>query len=478
MPEKDPVSLLNDRTCWRKARAERLAVIVDAADFFRAAKEAMLKARRSVLLIGWDFDARIKLEPEGETLEGPNAVGSFLNWLAKRRSDLEIRILKWDAGVMQSLARGETPFYMLQWLAPGRVEMRLDHAHPPLAAHHMKLIVIDDAVAFCGGIDMTLGRWDTCAHEEGRKGRRSPWGFRLDPWHDATTCISGPAAEALGALARQRWLRATGEDLQPVKATHEAWPESLKANLRDIQIGIARTIPAYDGHAQVSEIEALKLAIIAGAKQSLYIESQYFASITIAKAIAARLAEPDPPEIVVLNPDTAEGWLEAKVMDSARTQMLQRIRAADRQGRFRILYPVNEAGTPIYVHAKIMIADDQVLKIGSANLNNRSMGFDTECDVVLEAGGDRAVGEEILAIRNRLLAEHLGQEPQTVEAALARAGGSMIAAIDALNGEAPRLEPMPMRELTAKEEALADSDLADPERPRDFWRSLPAFLRR
>ena len=31
--------------------------------------------------------------------------------------------------------------------------------------------------------------------------------------------------------------------------------------------------------------------------------------------------------------------------------------------------------------------DDTLLRIGSANINNRSMGFDTECDLSLEAAG-------------------------------------------------------------------------------------------
>jgi len=476
MRADDDNPLMNEDTTWRTARADELAVIVDAADFFLAAKQAMLNAKRSVLIIGWDFDARIELEPEGKTLEGPNQIGSFLNWLAKSREDLEVRILKWDAGVMESLSRGETPFYILQWMTHGRVQMKLDHAHPPLAAHHMKILAVDDTVAFCGGIDMTLGRWDTCAHEEGRKGRRSPWGNQLGPWHDATTCVSGPAARMIGDLARQRWQRACGEELPQVEDGAATWPECLTPDFDDVTIGIARTIPAYEDSPQISEIEKLKLDIIRRAKKSLYIESQYFASITIALAIAERLREDDPPEIVVVNPDTAEGWLEAKVMDSARIQMMRRVLDADRHERFRILYPVNEAETPIYVHAKIMIADDEILKIGSANLNNRSMGYDTECDLVLE-GTDETARETIARIRNSLLAEHLGTSRAELEASLERSGGSMISAIREFGGEPPCLRFIPMRELTDQEEALGDSDLADPERPRKFWQSLKGMVR-
>lgn len=471
--------LQREGTRWRVERADRFSVIVDAADFFRHAKSAMLQARHSVLLIGWDFDARIAFEPEGETLEGPGTIGKFLNWLGKRRPDVDVRILKWDVGAIHSLGRGETPFFMLNWMLGNRVRLKLDGAHPPLSAHHMKLLVIDDALAFCGGIDMTVGRWDTRAHASTQAGRVSPRGKPLGPWHDATTCVSGPIARALADLAQDRWRRATGESLGPLVSDSAPWPEGLPADFTDVEIGIARTAPAYGGTPQISEIERANLAIIAAARRTLYIESQYFASRTMAEAIAARLREPDGPEIVVINPDTADGWLEAKAMDSARIRMMHLVQDADLHGRFRIVYPVNNSADPIYVHAKIMIADDTVLKIGSANLNNRSMGFDTECDLILEPERDDETNRAlVLALRDDLLAEHLGTTREAVSAAIAAAGGSVIGAIDRLDGEAKRLVPVPMRALTVDEEALAESDLADPERPSTFRRTARSLLRR
>ncbi|MCB8837850.1 phospholipase D-like domain-containing protein [Aurantimonas sp. VKM B-3413] len=460
-------------TCWRRETADRLAVIVDAADFFRAAKDAMLKARHSILLIGWDFDARIELEPENQTLEGPNSVGEFLSWLGKRRSELELRVLKWDTGMLRSFGRGETPFYMLRWKVAGPVEMRLDGAHPAMAAHHMKLLIIDETLAFCGGIDMTMGRWDTRDHEEGRPGRHTPHGTPLGPWHDATSCMSGPAAKGLARLARERWALATGEDLGPYAGEADIWPDGLTIDFEDVPVAISRTLPAFGDVEQTDEIQKATLAIIAAARKTLYVESQYFASRDIARAIAERLKEPHGPEIVVVNPDTADGWLEAEAMDSARIRMMKLVHEADAHDRFRIVYPVNAAGSPIYVHAKIMIADDAVLKIGSANLNNRSMGFDTECDVMIEAEGREDVEKGIRRIRNGLLGEHLGLAAETVEARLAENGGSIVGLLDGCGKEGRRLEPLPMRELTEAEEMFAESDIADPERPKPF---LEEFL--
>jgi phospholipase D1/2 len=467
------------QTCWRIERANRLSVIVDAADFFAHAREAMLKARTSIMLVGWDFDTRIDLVP-GKSQDGsPDKLGRFLNWLAERNDGLNIRILKWDMGFFSSLGRGETPVYMLGWLFSNRVSLKLDSAHPPLSAHHMKLLIIDDEIAFCGGIDMTVGRWDTPEHEENDKRRRSPMGFAQDPWHDATTCFSGPAAKALGDLARSRWKEATGEGLAAADGARDAWPDTLAVDFENLDIGIARTLPEYETRQQVVEIETATLAIIASARTTLYIESQYFASRRIAQALAERLREPEGPEVVVINPEGANGWLEAAVMDSARIRLMKLVREADRFGRFRILYPVNDAGTSIYVHAKIMIADDVVLKLGSANLNNRSMGYDTECDILIEAKEDEPqVRQRIAAHRNALVGEHLGKTGEEVAAAVAQ-HGSLARAIDVLSAPSGRrLIPVVMRELTAAEEAMAESDITDPERPSGVRYRTSGFLKR
>ncbi|CAD7045462.1 phospholipase [Pseudorhizobium halotolerans] len=475
--------LAEGESCWRVARADRFSVIVDAADFFRYAKQAMLKAKRSIYLIGWDFDTRIRLEPGNPEAQRPDKLGRFLNSLARGNEEIDIRILKWDVGLIASLTRGETPFYILRWLFNSRIHLKLDGAHPALSAHHMKLLVVDDKVAFCGGIDMTIGRWDTRDHKEKDPARRSPFGFAEDPWHDATSCCSGPAAAALADLARQRWQLATGEELPKPEngdRSWDPWPDDLPVEYREVDVGIARTAPEYGERKQVVEIETAKLAIIAAARKTLYIESQYFASRRIAEAIAKRLREPNGPEVVLINPKGADGWLEAKAMDSARVRLMKLVHEADIHDRFRIYHPVNAAGTPIYVHAKLMIADNRILKIGSANLNNRSMGYDTECDLILEAGEDQPdLHAAILEERNALLAEHLGRPLEEVEAGLQRADGSLIRAIEMLNRENGRgLRPVPMRELTPDEELLAESDLADPERPAGLRYRTPKLLRR
>lgn len=455
------------RNCWQQQPADRFALIVDAADYFVAVRQAMLKARHSIMLIGWDFDARIKLGEHDD--DGPARLGDFLLWLADRSPALQIRLLRWDTGAFKSLFRGNTMWTILRWKAHPRITLRLDGAHPFAGSHHQKIVVIDDCMAFCGGIDMTMQRWDTREHLDDDPRRVSPSGRPHPPWHDATSALDGKAARALGDLARDRWLKATGEALSTCDDCHDCWPESLTPGFTDASLAIARTIPNMDGVEPVHEIEAAWLDMIAGARRFIYAESQYFASRKIARAIAERLAEDDPPEVVIINPHTANGWLEPVAMDTARARLVEALRRIDHRDRLRIYHPQTKGGAEIYVHAKVTVVDDRVLRVGSSNFNNRSMQLDTECDILLstDAPGNEDLGDEIAALRNDLIAEHLGVGPDIVAGRL-RETGSLIQTIESLRGPGHSLVPYVVPELSGLEEWLAENEILDPNGPDEI----------
>jgi phosphatidylserine/phosphatidylglycerophosphate/cardiolipin synthase-like enzyme len=462
IPERDHL--------WRVEQAARMRVIVDADDYFRAARAAMLKARKRIMLIGWDFDARIRLVPDGHAPGEPAAVGQFILWLVEHNPELEVFLLRWDVGAVKSLVRGTTIFTILKWMRHPRIHTKLDGAHPTGASHHQKIVVIDDCFAFCGGIDMTSERWDTRAHRDGDPGRVLPGGGPYKPWHDAIAAVEGPVAAALGDLARERWQRAGGGALAPVPGQAECWPDDLPVHFHQAEVGIARTLPKMPQYDEVREIEALFLAQIAAATTSIYAESQYFASRKIAEAIARRLEEPDGPEIVIVNPVTAQGWLEPIAMDTARVRLMTALRQRDRNGRLRMYHPVTTAGEPIYVHAKLLIIDGRTLRIGSANMNNRSLGLDTECDLVIE--GTRAEdAATVAAIRDDLIAEHLDVPAARVTEAIAETG-SLIAAIEALRGPGRSLRPFEPGDLTEVEAWLADNEVLDPETPDEMFEAV------
>src|SRR3569832_835489 len=155
----------------------------------------------------------------------------------------------------------------------------------------------------------------------------------------------------------------------------DAWLDYLMPDLTDVDVAIARTIPEYDGNEEVRESERLYLDAIAAAERCIYIENQYFTSAVIAEALAARLREAEGPEIVIVLPHSTEGWLAQATMDVIRLRLLQRLKDADHAGRLRIFYPdiPGLSDKPINVHAKLMVVDDDFVRVGSSNLNNRSM---------------------------------------------------------------------------------------------------------
>jgi phosphatidylserine/phosphatidylglycerophosphate/cardiolipin synthase-like enzyme len=211
----------------------------------------------------------------------------------------------------------------------------------------------------------------------------------------------------------------------------------MTVDFRDVDVAVARTQPAYRNRPAVREVEALYLDAIAAARRWIYIENQYVTSIAIGEALAARLEERDGPEVVIVQPRHCEGLLENSTMGPLRGRLAQRLYAADRHGRLQLYYPHVSGLAPgmrLTVHAKVLVVDDRILRIGSANLNNRSMGLDSECDLAIESRGDPARAAGIAAIRDQLVGEHIGRKPEEVTE-LMRTAGSLVRTIEELSGE-------------------------------------------
>jgi phosphatidylserine/phosphatidylglycerophosphate/cardiolipin synthase-like enzyme len=466
-----------ERGVWRYAQATRVRVIIDAEDYFALMQQAMMKAQRRIMLIAWDFDTRIHLAHGGHwwqrmrRRQAPVRLGSFILWLRSHNPQLDVLILKWSVGFIKFFGRGTMLLDIARWIRHRHIHFKFDTAHPLGCSHHQKIVVIDDKVAVCGGIDMTDQRWDTRQHLEHDPRRRTPNRKHYCPWHDATALLEGDVAAALGDLGRDRWQRAGGGVLQPAdKVEGSAWPDDLEPQFRDVEVGIARTRADYSGEKGVNEIAQLFEVHIARAKRFIYAESQYFASRIVAEAICKRLGEDDPPEIVIVHAENADGMMEQAAMDTARARLLDALREADTKGRLHLYVPYT-GETPIYCHAKIMIVDDEVLRIGSANFNNRSMGLDSECDIFIDVDrpANRECGPAIRALRHSLLAEHLGLTEEEVGPLLDQ-HGSMAALIEALGSERPRsLRHLPEQHLTELEKQVADNQLLDPETPEEMF---------
>jgi phosphatidylserine/phosphatidylglycerophosphate/cardiolipin synthase-like enzyme len=464
-------------TCWRLETAERAAVLVDGAAYFAELERALTEARHSIMIVGWDFDWRIRLRPDAPA-EAGDELGPFLRSLVEARPDLKIRILIWSVAVAHGSSSVMALLRDAPWARHPRISFKLDTRHPIYGSHHQKLVVVDDVLGFAGGIDLTAERWDTPAHRAEEPHRTMPDGTPYRPVHDLQMMVDGPAAVALGDLARWRWQRATDELLAPPPAVPGRWPQHLEPHFEDVEIGIARTAPAWTGEASIGESAALLREAVDRARESVYIETQYLASFAIGDRLARRLAEPDGPEIVILVIREARGVVEQLAMGGNRDRLIRRLMRADRHDRLRVMFPVvpdGEAEREVLVHTKLIMVDDALLRVGSANLNNRSEGLDTECDLAIEATDpETMVG--ITDLRTRLLAEHLDTDPESVRLAM-QEQGSLIGAIEHLNTKPRGLRRYEINSARGPARPFAGSRLLDPPKPLEPFRWLRRRLR-
>ena len=321
-------------TCWQRLPVERAALLIDGAAYFSALRRAIEQAEHSVVIVGWDIRADLVLDPDSsaETLR------ELLDRVVASRPGLHVRILIWDWLLLFSLDRQPLPWWHLGVRTHERVRFALDNVHPPAGCHHEKLAVVDSRLAFVGGIDLTAGRWDTPEHRAVDPRRSPTAGDNRPPCHDYMLMFQGRAAAAVEELALDRWRAATGERVEATPPTDgPIWPEGVEPGFGLARLAIARTRPAWRGRPAAREIEGLYLAAIARARVSIYIENQYLTAERIARALAARLAEPDGPEVVIVTPKACEGLFETAVMDVGRSRYLRRLRrAAARPERLRM----------------------------------------------------------------------------------------------------------------------------------------------
>jgi phosphatidylserine/phosphatidylglycerophosphate/cardiolipin synthase-like enzyme/uncharacterized membrane protein YdjX (TVP38/TMEM64 family) len=471
--------LKTGRNCWRIKHADRIAFVVDGDRYFRALYEVLPQSKHSIMVLSWDIYSDLRL---GALQGDKRSLTRLLDDTLKENDTLDTYILNWDFSVLFSMSREWLPSYKLGWLTHPRMHFHLDNQHPIGASHHQKVVVIDNQLVFWGGLDLTRGRWDTNEHKAHDTRRKKVDGTLGRPYHDVQIAISGEAASALNDLSRERWRRATDQCLpKPEPDEGKLWPAGLAADLTNVDIAISRTEPAYEEYQGVQEVEQLYLDSIAAAQNYIYIENQYFTCPRISAALAERLQEKEGPEIILNLPLETEGWLAQNSMDIIRVRLLRELREADTYQRLGVYYPYKqEAQTaPINLHAKVMIIDDRFVRVGSSNLNNRSMGLDTECDIAIELQNEDDDNRQgIIHFRDRLLSEHLGVKRVKVNTEIEQ-HTSVLRAVEALGKVDAKRSMLPLEEKLPKytDSVLTESELVDPEQPVNidniFYHAMP-----
>jgi phospholipase D1/2 len=231
--------LIPGDTVWRRCKAGRLAVLNDAAPYFAALREAMLRATRQIIIIGWDIHSLTHfVGPSGHAEDGyPEQLGAFLKAILNDRPELRIDILAWNFPALYAAEREWNSPSKFTVDAPDRLRFCFDSSLPLGSAQHQKIVTIDGVLAFSGGLDLTIRRWDTSEHHAHDPKRVDPDGKPYPPFHDVQCVVDGEAAAAVAEIARNRWQVAgcVADEIETVG--DDRWPESVPVQARDITVG-------------------------------------------------------------------------------------------------------------------------------------------------------------------------------------------------------------------------------------------------
>ena len=151
---------------------------------------------------------------------------NLLSDVARR---VDVRLLVWEGAPFPVFrpTKRDVQSYMKVFTRGTNIQAETDSCVRLKYSHHEKIVVVDDEVAFVGGIDLTLDGgdpFDTPKHpSRGQIG-----------WHDAAIRIEGPAVADVANHFRLRW-RGPGEERLP-----EPVPQEPKG---DVELQVVRTIP-------------------------------------------------------------------------------------------------------------------------------------------------------------------------------------------------------------------------------------------
>jgi phosphatidylserine/phosphatidylglycerophosphate/cardiolipin synthase-like enzyme len=416
------------RNCWNIVPADETGLLIDGCDYYRAFYQAAGKAARYILISGWQFDSDVSLLRDGTVQEDRDVpLLGFLNELSEKNTDLRIYILAWNFNPVYGLDREWFQKWYFNWTTNERLKFCFDSSHCVGASHHQKFAVVDGATAFLGGLDLCSGRWDDREHCPSNPKRINSDQHPYGPFHDIQSYHSGAVAEGLATLFKERWRIVCGDDLN-LPAVSARTPLSFAGclPLASHRVGISRTQTRTDDGKQesIQEIRQIFVDAITSAESIIYVENQYFSSNAVFKALYQRMTKKQrtPLQIILVLAKDANAFVEKVSIGIVQAKIIGRLRelAAETGHQLGVYYSacLAEDGqeVPIYIHSKLFSVDDRFLSVGSANMNNRSMGLDTEINVTWETSIDEdGLSRSIRDIRTNLLAEHIGaKDPEEV----------------------------------------------------------------
>lgn len=454
-------------------RRAEIRPLITAAEMFPALECMALQARHELLLSFRVFDARTALRSEAAAELGLKTWADLLTHVAGQGVKLRLLLADFDpiftgdlhrqawASARNFAARLPDTAELIcalhdcrsapiwKWIFRGPVNARLaeiaripDESKTPLQHRalrgdwdlrpvtlHQKLAVADGQCAIIGGMDVDERRWDDLDHDQ-----------RQDQtWHDVSLRVAGPVAQDIRAHFAECWDRAMASGgtifspgasavprVRPVAGAAPGAPRVIRTlSCR------SRSPWRLGAHTQVREHEEAHLAAFARARHSIYIETQFFRHAPLARALAAAARREPGLQLILFMPTEPERVIfdRKEGLDSRHAQALQ-IRCIDIckrafGPRLTTVSPVQprpagpgehlpvRGARIVYVHSKVTVVDDHTAIVGSANLNGRSMRWDTEASLMYHDPAD------VRALRDRLATIWLQGENGGADPALA-----------------------------------------------------------
>lgn len=356
--------------CWCIEYVMWVIVIVDVDEYFKVVCVVMMKVKMQILLVGWDFDVCIWFGGDVDD-GGLEWVGVFISWLVKCMFGFYIYILCWDIGVIKMLFYGQMLMWIVCWICDLQVYLWFDGYYLLVGLYYQKVVVIDDDIVFCGGIDMIVDCWDICVYVDDEFCWIELDGLFYGLWYDVMMMLKGLIVRVLGDMCCECWVVLGGGDLVMVQWYDvDCWFEYVKFDFIDVEVGIVLIIFEMVEQLFCYEIEVLYVDLIVCIRCCFYVESQYFVLCKVVEVIVKWLCEFDGFEFVIVYLIIVEGWLELIVMDLVCVWLVEVLYEQDLYNCLWLYYLFIVGGQLIYVYVKVMVIDDVVLCVGLLNFNN------------------------------------------------------------------------------------------------------------
>jgi len=255
----------------------------------------------------------------------------------------------------------------------GPVRSRLSLNREHLRRLHRKLVCIDDAVAFVGGINVLGDQFD-------------PNHGELDyPRLDYAVRLTGPLVEEVSRALARLWRQVTGQAALPAQQASDPPPAPQPASVlsRPVGRGLRAGLLLRDNLIHRRSIERAYLKAIGGAKREVLIANAYFfPGRRFRRALIEARRRGVPVRLLL------QGRIEYTLPHLATQAMYP---------------PLLEAGIEIveyhrsFLHAKVAVVDDWST-VGSSNIDPFSLLLSREANVVVFDAGFAS------ELRGRLLA--------------------------------------------------------------------------